>query len=507
MKTTILKKLVFFLTAVFFIIQICPFYNVTASTTINTDLNNDGYVDIIDLSLCASAYKSKYGDLTFIESYDVNKDNLINIFDLVIIARNFTNEQQSSKYYGIKPSNYTDDELKNIVIKNFNDYKNKFFRTVPNKENEMYIDYLAGERTNPSVNWVDKEIVTVSEAHGYGMIFIMNMAKLIPEESTEFKVLFDKFYNFFKSHPSINNKDLMCWKMMGVGYNSDGTGTLIDVVNCSDASSATDGDMDIAYSLLLADNLWGSNGTINYKEEALKIIKAIYESEVSSNENILLLGDWVKAFNSTEFYCVTRSSDFMLNYLKAFSEVDTENSENWMDVLETTEAIIEDNVSKWSNNTGLIGDFIKKEDGSYNPVKGEILEDYYDGDYNYNACRVPWRISINALYNNDQRLKDEIKIFNNWIISNTNGNPENIKPGYYVRSGEPGTAIPDRDYFDMSFLAPMSVAAALDKDTQSWLDSLFQYMTNTSMKYESYYGASLMLMAYFNITGNNFTIE
>ena len=42
-----------------------------------------------------------------------------------------------------------------------------------------------------------------------------------------------------------------------------------------DGTSATDGDMDIAYSLLLANEQWGSNGKINYLKEAQLMIAAI----------------------------------------------------------------------------------------------------------------------------------------------------------------------------------------------------------------------------------------
>ncbi len=40
--------------------------------------------------------------------------------------------------------------------------------------------------------------------------------------------------------------------------------------------SATDGDLDIAYSLLLAHKQWGSNGTVNYLKEAQDMITKRY---------------------------------------------------------------------------------------------------------------------------------------------------------------------------------------------------------------------------------------
>ena len=53
--------------------------------------------------------------------------------------------------------------------------------------------------------------------------------------------------------------------------------------------SATDGDLDIAYSLLLAHKQWGSNGTVNYLKEAQDMItKGIKASNVTNNNRLNL---------------------------------------------------------------------------------------------------------------------------------------------------------------------------------------------------------------------------
>ena len=57
--------------------------------------------------------------------------------------------------------------------------------------------------------------------------------------------------------------------IIGLAATSQNNGTMVDDKK-DHTGSATDGDMDIAYSLLLADNLWGSHGKINYKEEAIR---------------------------------------------------------------------------------------------------------------------------------------------------------------------------------------------------------------------------------------------
>ena len=56
-----------------------------------------------------------------------------------------------------------------------------------------------------------------------------------------------------------------------------------------DETSATDGDMDIAYSLLLADKQWGSKGAINYLQSGRDMIAAIMQYEINQETWSVLL--------------------------------------------------------------------------------------------------------------------------------------------------------------------------------------------------------------------------
>ena len=75
--------------------------------------------------------------------------------------------------------------------------------------------------------------------------------------------MFDGLYLFFRDHPSQHDPDLMAWRQMG------------DCASSDDPNSASDGDLNIAFGLLLAHAQWGSGGTINYRAEALKVLAAI----------------------------------------------------------------------------------------------------------------------------------------------------------------------------------------------------------------------------------------
>ena len=72
--------------------------------------------------------------------------------------------------------------------------------------------------------------------------------------------LFDGMYAYFREHPTATHDHLMAF------YQTRG---------CDDArgvDSASDGDLDIAFALLLADRQWGSCGPVNYAAAAQAVL-------------------------------------------------------------------------------------------------------------------------------------------------------------------------------------------------------------------------------------------
>jgi hypothetical protein len=53
------------------------------------DINGDGKVDILDISMAARAYGSRLGEQRFEPNADVNEDGIVNILDLSLIAREY----------------------------------------------------------------------------------------------------------------------------------------------------------------------------------------------------------------------------------------------------------------------------------------------------------------------------------------------------------------------------------------------------------------------------------
>jgi endo-1,4-beta-D-glucanase Y len=326
--------------------------------------------------------------------------------------------------------------------------------------------------------------ISVSEGQGYGMIITALMAG----HDSAAKTKFDGLYRFFRDHPSGLNPQLMAWNQVEGCESVDGPIT----------ASAVDGDMDIAYALLLADDQWGSEGAINYQAEALAVIEAILEDEINPNTHTILLGDWVLAYNDDGLYPAgTRSSDFMFGHLRAYAAAS--GDEAWNAVIDATYSIVETIQREHSPDTGLLPDFIQDVDTFPRPADPFYLEGENDGSYGYNACRDPWRIGLDVLHGGDERSKAALTPLNAWISAETGGDPSAIRSGYRLD----GSSGPQYDYSDLSFVAPFGVSAMVDPANQEWLDAIWTFVVETSLEDGGgYYGNTLKMLSIIAMSGN-----
>ena len=150
-------------------------------------------------------------------------------------------------------------EAESVLVKetiNFYDYwKEKYLVQNPyvTDETQYYVFY--GDQTYSEAGYEVE--VTVSEAHGYGMLIAVSMS----DYDNEAKEIFDGMYRYYQSHLSEIGPNLMAWQQ-----NDNGKA----IVNSSSGGdSATDGDMDIAYALLMADSIWGSDGEIKDRKSVV----------------------------------------------------------------------------------------------------------------------------------------------------------------------------------------------------------------------------------------------
>lgn len=310
---------------------------------------------------------------------------------------------------------------------------------------------------------------TVSEGQGYGMLISVMMVGV----DKDAKEIFDGLWRYSRVHPSSISKDLMAWQIpKKKGKNS----------------SAFDGDADIAYALIVADSLWGNKGEIKYKDEALNLLEAIWKHTISQQTYLPLLGNWVH--NSSKRYTEfsVRTSDFMIGHFKAFYRFSQD--EKWLKVVKATQKAM---IDVQNPTTGLIPDFIDydKKSDRFVAVENGFLEQH-DGDYYYNACRIPFRLGVDVLINQDATSKKIITKLSHWIQKNSQNDPLKIKSGYKLN----GKAI--GDYFSIVFAAPFGVAALSDESGKQWAEKIYNSVKN---RHENYYEDSIALLSMIAMKG------
>ncbi|MEM7160501.1 MAG: glycosyl hydrolase family 8 [Myxococcota bacterium] len=313
--------------------------------------------------------------------------------------------------------------------------------------------------------------LTVSEAHGYGMLIAVYMAGFDPD-AREF---FDGLHAYYRDHPSTGTPPLMAWSQDHSCTTNLG------------GSSATDGDLDIAYALLLADKQWGSGGTIDYLGEATELLWAI--TNVELGEGYVYLGDWV---GDAYYRQATRSSDFMPNHFAAFEDIVGDG--RWENAIGTTYSIMS---AVQSSDSGLLPDFAQWVTSDPIPAEPWFLEREWDGDYSYNACRVPWRIGLGYLADGDSRARNLLNPMIGWFQNATGGDPWNMASGYRLW-GEP---LPGADFPSMTYIAPMGIAAMLDPSRQALLDSIWEAAAYSDLT-GVYYDDTLRLLSMIAMSGN-----
>jgi len=367
--------------------------------------------------------------------------------------------QQMDHHLG-KPSRSQD--LLDTDVAVFFDYWKAAYLRESNGNTQGGGYYIEGEGTG----YANEK--TTSEAHGYGMIVFALMAG----RDADAQEIFDGLFNMYDHHRSTGDPDLMSWV---ISNNENGN---------QDSNSATDGDMDIAYALLLAHDQWGSNGPINYQGQALRIIEdGIRRSEVDGGSMRTLLGDWDNDPNSS------RPSDWMTGHFAAYAE--TTGDDWWY----TLQAETYDNVASLQDNhapnTGLLPDFVIGDPPR--PSGAWFLENENDGSYYWNACRVPWRLATDVAHNDSAEAAAAIQKMADWIVSETNGDPWEIKAGYTLDGQQLNS------WGVTAFSAPLIAATAVDSEHQAFLDDGWDLMTEER---QGYYEDSINLLTMLLISGN-----
>jgi hypothetical protein len=146
----------------------------------------------------------------------------------------------------------------------------------------------------------------------------------------------------------------------------------------------------------------------------------------------------------------------------------------------------------------LVPDFIVHINKMPKPAPGHYLESAYDGYYNYNACRVPWRIATDYLLSGDTRSKIFVQKINRWIRETTKNDTYNLSAGYTLN----GDDIHGRNFEALSFITPFAVSAMVDESNQQWLNKVWDYSIQFKLKDFDYYDNTIKLLNMVIISGN-----
>ena len=345
--------------------------------------------------------------------------------------------------------------------------------------------------------------IEVSEGHGYGMLVLPLMAGHDPEAQK----IFDGMYAFFRKFPSLNNADLMDWE---VHNNCKGPpDTICRGGNACDlGDSATDGDLDIAFGLLVANAQWGSGGAINYLAEARKVIAALSSHVTNKETHLILMGDWADIhapyysprydmatgpYNNAQkhvtYYYGTRPSDFLLDHFKAFGAAT--GDAGWTAVVDATYTLIGNIQGKFSPGSGLLPGFVEARTvAGATPARPNYIEADTDGDYDFNACRVPWRIATDYVATGEPRAKAAVTKMMNFIRNKTVYGP------FALDGSGPGTG------GGQAFEAPWGAGAVVDAAYQPVLDRIYRSLIAAGPR--DYYGGSIAMMSLLVMSGNWF---
>jgi endo-1,4-beta-D-glucanase Y len=316
----------------------------------------------------------------------------------------------------------------------------------------------------------------VSEGQGYGMVIVPLMAGYDSNAETEFSGL----WNLVKAHK--DEYGLMQWQLDGKSckYYSGGT-----------PDSATDGDLDIGYGLLLAHQQWGG-----WTTALSNWLTAIYTHDVATDGHL-------KAEDDSDDTTDTRPSDDMLDHLRVFAAYDP--SHNWAKVITRMEAITTEFTSKYSASSNLMSDFVVNANTtSPKPAPADYQEDQPDNIVGYNSIRVPWHMGTDALENGSTVAAVAYGVAKKesaCLKGLSGGVPGDVHPHVNLNCTNYSGSDGDNSAEEAGDSIGPSAMAAGD---QTWTDAIWKQLATNPFG-DGYYGESIKMLVYLVMAGDYWT--
>lgn len=266
-------------------------------------------------------------------------------------------------------------------------------------------------------NSYKKRGCTVSEGVGYGMLLTLFAGDL---EAYNALWVYNRGYRQYNGG-GINN--LMPWRTGTYSFESLGS--------AANASSATDADLDIATSLVIAHFMTGQP-TSDYLNDALLVMASIWDAEISPTLMI---------YSGNTPSWKTANAAYNLSYfspvaLKLFALVDP--SHDWTGVLNK---MYEYMIAVQNAGTGVFPDWSDANGAPIDPKNGSATKTYWR--FHHEAVRIPWRIAWDYYWTQDPRALQVLKGMNDFIVNKTAGSPDKLTEtaGAHIYSAVP--SMPD----------------------------------------------------------------
>ena len=187
------------------------------------------------------------------------------------------------------------------------------------------------------VHFPNPAYACVSEGIGYGMLITVLMAG----HDAQAKVYFDGLLRTARGRPA---HAFLAWGRSEARYLHEWR-LSATLGSAGDGWNATDGDLDIALALLMADRQWGSTGAVDYRAEALATIAAL------KSINFAASGEPRGPQRAN-----TRTSDHMIGHFRSFRAATGDAF--WDLAIDRCHALITGIVAGYSPQAGLQPGFI-----------------------------------------------------------------------------------------------------------------------------------------------------
>ena len=296
---------------------------------------------------------------------------------------------------------------------------------------------------------------TVSEGIGYGMLAAVYMAD---------RTTFDGLLAYANAH--LDSKGLMNWCLDSSG-------------NTVGSYSATDGDEDIIWALLMASDQWS---TTSYLTTATTMIGVMRHNSLF-NDGTLEISD------NSNTADLAHHDYFSPAYYRVFA---TASGDKFWSTY-----VIDTNYKHLANVTGSYG--LVPDGSNTEDVIGSQSStcQVCSPNYGYDACRMPWRIALDYCFNSEPRALTYLQKIGGFFNGSmgVSGNAANIVDGYSSTGSKTGSSP------NMAFIGPVGVAGMAGYPML--LDSAFNFGVSNPGNGNSYYfPQSLRVVTMLMMSGN-----